>query len=94
MQLLYAITTNTFDEPSKKTIKSNLSDLLPIFFSITTSKSPQNFSLLKHKKRIFNENNLASFKDQISNIDWDNLPWEKLFARQIRENKSSQKIHR
>ena len=49
VQLLQVITTNTFDEPSKKTIKSNLSDLLHIFFSITTSKSPQHFSLLKQK---------------------------------------------
>ena len=54
-------------------IKSDLSDHLPIFFSISTSKSPQNSSALKLKKRIFNEYNLASFKDQISNINWDNL---------------------
>ena len=57
----------------KGVIKSNLSDHLPIFFSVTTSKLPQNSSPFKHKKRIFNKNNLASFKDQISNINWDNL---------------------
>ena len=68
------ITANIFDESLEKgIIKSDLSDHLPIFFSTSTSKSPQNFSPLKLKKRIFNENNLASFKDQISNINWDNL---------------------
>ena len=46
------ITTNIFDESFKKgIIKSNLSDHLPIFFSISTSKSPQNSSPLKLKKR-------------------------------------------
>ena len=44
-----------------------------IFFSISTSKLPQNSSPLKLKRRFFNENNIASFKDQISNINWDNL---------------------
>ena len=53
--------------------KSDLSDHLLIFFSISTSKSPQTFSPLKLKKRFFNENNIASLKDQISNINWDNL---------------------
>ena len=42
-------------------------------FSISTSKLQQNSSPLKLKKRFFNESNLASFKDQISNINWDNL---------------------
>lgn len=46
---------------------------LPILFSIKTSKSLQNSSPLKLKKRIFKENNLASFEDQISNINSDNL---------------------
>ena len=69
-----AITTNIFDESLKKgIIKSDLSDHLPIFFSIRTSKSPQNFSPLKLKKHFFNKNNIVSFKDQISNINWDNL---------------------
>ena len=64
------ITTNIFDEPLKKGIaKSDLSDHLPIFFSMITSQSPQNSSPLKLKKRFFNENNIASFKDQISNIN-------------------------
>ena len=68
------ITTSVFDESWKKgIIKSDLSDDLPIFFSISTSKSPQNSSPLKLKKIIFNKNNLASFKDQISSINWDNL---------------------
>ena len=49
----------------KGIIKSDLSDHLPVFFSISTSKSPQNSSTLKLKKR--------SFKDQISNINWHNL---------------------
>ena len=63
-----------FDESLKKgIIKSDLSDYLPILLLISTSKSPQNYFPLKLKKRIFNEGNLASFKDQISNINWDNL---------------------
>ena len=49
-----AITTNIFDESLKKgIIKSDPSDHLPIFFSIRTSKSPQNFSPLKLKKTFF-----------------------------------------
>ena len=44
------ITTNIFDGSLKKSIiKSDLSDHLPIFFSISTSKSPQNSSPLKLK---------------------------------------------
>ena len=58
--------TNIFNESLKKgIIKSNLSDHLPIFFSISTSKLPQNSSPLKLKKHFFNESNLASFKSQI-----------------------------
>ena len=72
--IINVITTNIFDESLKKgIIKSDLSDHLPIFFSISTSKSPQNSSPLRLKKRFFNKNNIASFKDQISNINWDNL---------------------
>ena len=68
------ITKDIFDESLKRgIIKSDLSDHLPIFFSISTSKSPQKSSLLKLRKRLFNENNLASFNDQISNINWNNL---------------------
>ena len=68
------ITTNIFNESLKKgIIKSDLSDHLPIFFSISTSKLPQNSSPLKLKKRFFNESNLASFQNQISNINWDIL---------------------
>ena len=65
------ITTNIFNESLKKgIIKSDLSDHLSIFFSISTLKLPQNYSLLKLEKRIFNESNLASFKDQISDQRW------------------------
>ena len=68
------ITTNIFNESLKKgIIKFDLSSYLPIFFSINTSQSSQNSSLLKLKKRIFKENSLASFKDQISNINFGNL---------------------
>ena len=68
------ITTNIFDESLKKgIIKSDLSDHLPIFFSISTSKSRKTLLHSNLKKRMFNENNLASFKDQISKINWDNL---------------------
>ena len=68
------ITTNIFNESLKTSIiKSDLSDHLPIFFSISTSKLPQNCSPLKLKKHFFNESNLASFKNQISNIIWDIL---------------------
>ena len=48
-----AITTNISNESFKKSIiKSDLSDDLPIFFSISTSKLPQNISPLKLKKTI------------------------------------------
>ena len=64
------IITNIFNESLKKgIIKSYVSDHLPVFFSISTSKLPQNSSPLKLKKRFFNESNLASFKDQMSNIN-------------------------
>ena len=46
------ITTNIFNESLKKgIIKSDLSDHLPIFFSISTSKLPQNSSPFKLKNR-------------------------------------------
>ena len=62
--IVNVITTNIFNESLKKgIIKSDLSDHSPIFFSISTLKLPQNSSPLKLKKRIFDENNLASFKD-------------------------------
>ena len=58
------ITANIFNEPLKKGInKSDLSDHIPIFFSISTSKLQQNSSPLKLKKRFFNKRNLASFKN-------------------------------
>ena len=48
----------------KGIIKSDFPDNLPVvFFSISTTKLPQNSSPLKLKKLIFNEKNLASFKD-------------------------------
>ena len=48
------IITNIFNESLKKgIIKSDISDHLPIFFSINTSKLPQNSSPLKLKKRFF-----------------------------------------
>ena len=63
------IITNNFNESLKKgTIKSDLSDHSPIFFSISTLKLPQNSSPLNLKKRIFNENNLASFKGTLMQI--------------------------
>ena len=68
------ITTSIFDESIKKgIIKSNLLDHLWIFFSISTLKFLQNSSLFKLKQRIFNENKLASFKDQISKDNCNNL---------------------
>ena len=48
------ITTNIFHESLKKSIiKSDFSDHLPISFSISTLKSPQSSSSLKHKKTYF-----------------------------------------
>ena len=38
---------------------------------------------LKPKKRIFNENNLASFKDQLSNITQDNLSFTEFIANSL-----------
>ena len=46
---------------------------MPIFLSLSTSKLPQYSSPLKLKKRFFKESNQAFFKDQVSNINWDNL---------------------
>ena len=65
----------------KGIIKPDLSDKLPvillILFSridlINISKLHQNSFPAKLKKRIFSENNPASFKAQISNINWYNL---------------------
>ena len=57
------ITTNIFNESLKKgIIKTDLSDHLLVFFSISTSKLSQNSSPIKVEKRFFNESNLASFK--------------------------------
>ena len=78
--------TNIFNESLKKgIIKSNLSDHLPIFFSISTSKFPQNSSPLKLKKHFFNESNLASSKNQISNINWDILNSNQCSANSLYE---------
>ena len=56
-------TTNIFNESLKKgIIKTDLSDHLLVFFSISTSKLSQNSSPIKLEKRFFNESNLASFK--------------------------------
>ena len=80
------ITTNIFNESSKKgIIKPDLSDHLPIFFSTGTLKLPQNSSPLKLKKRFLNESNLASFKDQISNINSDNLSFTQCSANSLCE---------
>ena len=57
----------------KGVIKYDLSDNLPNFFLISTWKSPQNASPLKTIKRFLNENELAFFKDQINNINWDSI---------------------
>ena len=57
----------------KGIIKCDLSDDLPIFFLISTWKSAQNASPFKIIKRFLNENKLASFKDQINNINWDSI---------------------
>ena len=56
------ITTNIFDESLKKgIIKSDLSDHLPIFFSISTSKQPQDSSPLKPKKTYFQRKQSSLF---------------------------------
>ena len=68
------ITTNMFHEYLKKgIIKSDISDHSPIFCSISASKSRKNSSPLKLIKRIFNKDNITSFKDQVSNINLENL---------------------
>ena len=80
------ITTNIFNESLKKgTIKSDLSDHLSIFFSISTSKLPQYSFPLKLKKCFFNESNLASFKNQISIINWDILNFTQYSANSLYE---------
>ena len=53
----------------KGIVKSDCSDHFIYLFSFQLV--PRNCRKLK--KRIFNENNLASFKYQITNINWDNL---------------------
>ena len=68
------ITTNICDESLiKGTIEFNFLDHLPIFVPISTSILLQSSSPLKFTKSIFNKNSLASSKDQIDNINWDNL---------------------
>ena len=66
-------------------MKSNLSDHLPISFSFSISKLPQNSSPIKLKKRFFKERNLASFKNQISNINWDILTSTQCSANSLYE---------
>ena len=82
------ITTNIFDYPLKRDIiKSDLSDLLSIFFSVSTLKSPQCSTPLEIRKRIFNKSNLASFKDPEAVVQ--NCSVKKVFL-EISQN--SQKI--
>ena len=72
------ITTSIFNESLQTgKIKSDLSDHLPVLHQ---SSSP-----LKLKKRFFNESNLASFKNQISNINWDILNSTKCSADSLYE---------
>ena len=60
------ITTNICDESLiKGTIELNFLDHLPIFVPISTSILLKSSSPLKFTKSIFNENSLASFKDQL-----------------------------
>ena len=66
-------------------MKSNLSDHLPISFLFSISKLPQNSSPIKLKKRFFKERNLASFKNQISNINWDILTSTQCSANSLYE---------
>ena len=82
------ITTNIFDYPLKRDIiKSDLSDLLSIFFSVSALKSPQCSTPLEIRKRIFNKSNLASFKDPEAVVQ--NCSVKKVFL-EISQN--SQKI--
>ena len=66
-------------------IKSDLSDHLPVFFPISTPKLLQNSSPLKLKKCFFNESKPASFKNQISDINWDILNSTKSSANSLHE---------
>ena len=58
---------------SNTELQNNSNHFLTGFDSLSYERSKKDYSPLKLKKRFFNESNPASFKNQISNINWDIL---------------------
>ena len=68
------ITTEVFEKSLiKGIIKTDVSDHFPIFFAINNSKRQCNEPNKKIRKRIFNEANLESFKEQLSLLHWQHI---------------------
>jgi hypothetical protein len=68
------ITTEIFEKSLRKgIIKTDVSDHFPIFFALNYSKRKCNEPNKKIRKRIFNEANLESFKEQLSLLHWQQI---------------------
>jgi len=77
--LIDNILTNDISNNSLKKgiIRNDMSDHFPIFFSINTSKNKPLQENIKIKKRDFNDTNIASFKEQLSFINWRHIDFNK-----------------
>ena len=63
--------TDIFNNSLKKgIIKSNVSDHSPIFFSIQLTKEKLWEGVIKIKKKVFNNRNITSSKEQLSLLHW------------------------
>ena len=61
------LTTDIFNNSLKKgVITSDVSDHFLIFFSIQPTKEKLREGVIKIKKRVFNNRNMVSFKEQLS----------------------------
>jgi len=71
------LTTDFFNKSLKKgIIKTDVSDDFPIFFSISIDSKRVNNEKIEIKKRIYNNKNLISFKEQLSLIDWNHINFD------------------
>ncbi|XP_065652985.1 uncharacterized protein LOC136080294 [Hydra vulgaris] len=65
------LTTDFFNKSLKKgIIKTDVSDHFPIFFSICVNLKKEKQGKVFIKKRLINNNNLNSFREQLSLVDW------------------------
>ncbi|MBY0581213.1 MAG: endonuclease/exonuclease/phosphatase family protein, partial [Rickettsiales bacterium] len=68
------LTTDYFNKSLKKgIIKTDVSDHFPIFFSIKSDYRINKGGRVMIKKRVFNNNNLKSFKNQFLYEDWSHI---------------------